>query len=325
MVSVKDTQVNNNLIFDMSSDNNKSFANSFRVLLFYKYVTIDNAKEMMEIHRSVCGVLDLKGRIIIAEEGINGTVEGEFSNTEKYITFIKKDKRFKNMDIKVSNGTGNAFPKLSVKVRNEIVGTKFPKHIDPRKNTARHILADELKKMYENNEDFVVVDMRNDYELASGQFKNTVNIGLKNSRDLVTPEVMEKLRIHKDKKIVAVCTGGVRCEKMASYLVDQGFKNVNQLYNGIHSYMEKFPGQDWLGTLYTFDQRVTMHFGGDRKIIGTCTDCKEETEDYYDMDENYIDENGNKRKIDTHVLLCVLCAEVRGATLHASRKENVLA
>lgn len=299
--------------------------NSFKVLLFYKYVTINNAKEMMELHRAVCEVLDLKGRIIIAEEGINGTVEGSFENTEKYITFIKKDKRFKNMDIKESVGNGNAFPKLSVRVRNEIVGTRFPSHIDPRKGTARHILADDLNKMYKNNEDFVVVDMRNDYELASGQFKNTLDIGLKNSRDLTSDEVMNKLRIHKDKKIVTVCTGGVRCEKMAAYLVDQGFTNVNQLYNGIHSYMEKFPGDDWLGTLYTFDQRVTMHFGGDREIIGECLDCKNKTEDYYDIYEDYKDKNGNDRKKDTHVLLCESCAVARGAIKHASRKESVLA
>ncbi len=309
----------------MSLENNKSFANSFRVLLFYKYLTIDNAKELMEIHRSVCGVLDLKGRIIIAEEGINGTVEGSFENTEKYITFIKKDKRFKNMDIKLSVGTGHAFPKLSVRTRDEIVGTKFPKHIDPRKNTARHILADDLNKMYKNNEDFVVVDMRNDYELASGQFKNTIDIGLKNSRDLVTNEVMNKLRIHKDKKIVTVCTGGVRCEKMAAYLVDQGFTNVNQLYNGIHSYMEKYPGKDWLGTLYTFDGRVTMDFGGNREIIGKCIDCENKTEDYYDIYEDYKDKEGNARKKDTHVLLCTICAENRGAVKHASRKEAILA
>lgn len=293
---------------------------NFRVLLFYKYVTIENAKEMMEIHRSVCEVLDLKGRIIIAEEGINGTVEGGFSNTEKYITFIRKDKRFKNMDIKLSESSGNSFPKLSVRVRDEIVGTHFSKHIDPRKKIARHIIADDLKKMYENNEDFIIVDMRNDYELASGQFKNTIDIGLTNSRDLVTDKVMDKLRIHKDKKIVAVCTGGVRCEKMATYLVDQGFSNVSQLYNGIHSYMEKYPGQDFLGTLYTFDGRVTMDFGGDRKIIGKCANCKVETETYYDMNEIKENEKGERSKAGTHLLFCDVCAEARGASLHASRK-----
>lgn len=302
----------------------KNTLSNYKVLLFYKYVTINNAKEMMELHRAVCNVLDLKGRIIIAEEGINGTVEGTYENTRKYIEYIKQDKRLKKMDIKESEGNGNSFPKLSVRIRDEIVGTKFPKHIDPRKNTARHILADDLNKMYENNEDFVVVDMRNNYELASGKFKNTLDIGLKNSRDLTSGEVMNKLRIHKDKKIVTVCTGGVRCEKMSAYLVDQGFTNVNQLYNGIHSYMEKFQGENWLGTLYTFDQRVTMHFGGDREIIGVCIDCNNKTEDYYDIYENYIDKKGNDRKKDTHVLLCEACANGRGAIKHASRKENTL-
>jgi UPF0176 protein len=166
--------------------------------------------------------------------------------------------------------------------------------------------------------------MRNDYELASGQFKNTIDIGLKNSRDLVNSEVMEKLRVHKDKKIVAVCTGGVRCEKMAAYLVDQGFTNVSQLYNGIHSYMEKFPGKNWLGTLYTFDQRVTMHFDGDREIFGKCIDCSASSENYYDIYEDHMDVNNKLNKKDKHVLLCADCALKRNAAMHASRKELVM-
>ncbi len=296
-----------------------------RVLLFYKYTRIEDPKSLMDIERSVCEVLNLKGRIIIAEEGINGTLEGTYDNTEKYIRHLKKDKRFKHMDIKESVGNGNAFPKLSVKVKPEIVSTKLPKHLDPSKKTARHILADEMYKMYRNDEDFVVVDMRNDYELASGYFKNTVDIGLKNSRDLNSEEVMSKLRVHKDKKIITVCTGGVRCEKMAAYLVDQGFTDVNQLYNGIHSYMEKFPGEDWLGTLYTFDQRVTMDFGGDRVKVGKCAECKAPSETYYDIYENYVDNvSGRDRVKDTHVLMCGGCATTRGASKHASRKELVM-
>jgi UPF0176 protein len=293
-------------------------------LLYYKYIEIDNAKEMCELHRAVCEVLDLKGRIIIAEEGINGTVEGSIENTQKYIDYIKKDKRFKNMDIKESEGKGNAFPKLSVRVREEIVSTKLPKHIDPIKNPVRHILPTEMKKWYDTEKDFIVIDMRNDYELASGYFKNTIDIGLKNSRDLNSPEIIEKLKIHKDKTIITTCTGGVRCEKMAAFLVDQGFKDVQQLHNGMHAYMEKYPGEDYVGTLYTFDQRVTMDFGGDRKVIGRCTDCNSSTETYYDIYENYIDTNGRDRKKDTHVLLCDSCAVARGAEKHASRKENVL-
>ncbi len=296
----------------------------YRVLLYYKYVKIENPREMMELHRAVCEVLDLKGRIIIAEEGINGTVEGTVENTEKYIDFIKKDKRFKNMDIKESEGNGNAFPKLSVRARDEIVSTKLPAHIDPVKNPVKYIMPHEMKKMYKEEKEFVVIDMRNDYELASGYFKNTIDIGLKNSRDLTSPEIMEKLKIHKDKTIITTCTGGVRCEKMAAFLVDQGFSDVQQLHNGMHAYMEKYPGQDYVGTLYTFDQRVTMDFGGDREIAGKCVDCKSETETYYDIYEDYVDVNGKDKKKDTHVLLCDNCAASRGAEKHASRKESVM-
>jgi UPF0176 protein len=296
----------------------------YRVLLYYKYVKIDNPKEIMDLHRAVCEVLDLKGRIIIAHEGINGTVEGSVENTQKYINYIKKDKRFKNMDIKESEGNGNAFPKLSVRVRDEIVSTKLPAHIDPVKNPVRHIQAAEMKKWYDDGKEFVVIDMRNDYELASGYFKNTADIGLKNSRDLTSPEVMEKLKIHKDKTIITTCTGGVRCEKMAAFLVDQGFKDVQQLYNGMHAYMEKYPGENYLGTLYTFDQRVTMDFGGDREVIGKCTDCNTGTETYYDIHEKHVDKNGDEIKKETHILLCKSCATIRGAEKHASRKENVL-
>jgi UPF0176 protein len=120
--------------------------------------------------------------------------------------------------------------------------------------------------------------MRNDYEFRSGHFKNSVNPKLGNSRDL--PEVMPRLSPLKNKTVLTVCTGGVRCEKLSAYLMSEGFTDVYQLDSGIHSYMEKYPGQDYLGTLYTFDQRLTMDFGGDREIVGTCHFCEAKTESY---------------------------------------------
>jgi len=287
----------------------------YRVLLFYKYTTITDTSTLMERERSVCEVLNLKGRIIIAEEGINGTVEGSFEDTEKYIAHLKSDKRFKNMNIKESDGIGNAFPRLSVRVRKEIVGTKFPDHIDPRKNTGKYLDPSEFNKWYREDKDFVVVDMRNDYELASGVFDKTVDLGLKNSRDL--PAAIEKLKIHKDKTLVTVCTGGVRCEKMSAYLLDQGFENVWQLHNGMHGYMEKFPGEDFKGTLYTFDGRVTMHFGdgekAKREIVGKCKKCGVASETYYD-----IHEDGKRIGADSHVILCDDCAKVSDVVQHRS-------
>lgn len=252
----------------------------YRVLLFYKYVDIENPAAMMDRERSVCQVLNIKGRIIVAQEGINGTVEGTVEDTEKYIAHLRGDKRFRDMYIKESEGNGKAFPRLSVKVKPEIVSTKFPSHINPRKRTGKYLQPHDLKKMYDQNDDFVVVDMRNDYEIASGYFEKTVNPGLVSSRDLAKPEVIEKLKIHKDKKIVTVCTGGVRCEKMSAYLLDQGFENVFQLHNGMHGYMEKYPGQNFKGTLFTFDDRKVMDWGGDREIVGKCYKCDAATEQY---------------------------------------------
>ena len=223
-------------------------------------------------------MLGLTGRIIIAEEGINVTLEGNRSMIRKYKEHILSDKRFRDINIKTSAGTGTAFPRMSIKIKPEIVATKLPASVDPRKQTAKYLPAHELKKWYEEDKDFIVVDMRNDYEVASGYFDKTVNPKLKASRDL--PQAVEKLKIHKDKTVVTVCTGGVRCEKMSAYLLDQGFKDVYQLHNGMHTFMEKYPGEHFNGTLYTFDNRVTMHWGGERKIVGTCSLCSSQTENY---------------------------------------------
>lgn len=255
----------------------------YEVLLFYKYTPITDTHTLFEREKAVCELLGLRGRIIIAEEGINGTLEGTLEATEKYKKHILSDKRFRMMNIKTSVGTGSAFPRLSVRIRKEIVSTQFPESINPRKQTGKYLPAHELKKWYEDDKDFVVIDMRNDYEINSGYFEKTVNPGLTASREL--PSAVEKLRVHKDKTVVTVCTGGVRCEKMSAYLLDQGFKDVYQLHNGMHDFMEKYPGEHFKGTLFTFDNRITMDWGGDREIVGKCYVCNASTEQYQNCDD----------------------------------------
>lgn len=251
---------------------------NYQVLLFYKYITIDNPKNLKEDYKKLCEKFKLKGRTIIAEEGINSTLEGSVGNTEKFLKEFLKDKRFKDIHIKRSRGTGKSFPKLSVKVKSEIVTTRLPKVIDPRIKTAPRISSLELNKWYKNKKDFVVVDMRNSYEYVSGHFKNSIDPGMDASREL--PKKIKKLNNIKDKTLLTVCTGGVRCEKMSAYLMYKGFKDVYQLDGGIHSYIEKYPAKNFLGTLYTFDERTTMDFGGKREIVGTCKRCNRKTEDY---------------------------------------------
>ncbi len=268
------------------------------VLLFYKYVTISDPDALVLWVRERAQKYGLLGRCLVASEGINGTFEGLSEDAEAFAAEILQLDLFADMNIKRSRGTGAAFPKLAVRRRNEIVGTRFSKEdADPEHKAAPHIKPEELKVLYEEQADFVVVDMRNDYEFASGHFRGSIDPGLRAARDL--PDALSKLEPYKNKKVVTVCTGGVRCEKMAAYLMNNGFSDVSQLENGIHAYMEKYPGEDFLGTLYTFDQRVVMDFGGLRQKIGKCYLCQGETERYVNC-ANYV--------CHLHFLVCDGCA-----------------
>lgn len=274
------------------------------VLLFYKYVTIQDPHALAAWVREEAQRRHLLGRCLVSEEGINGTFEGLDGDAEAFANDLLSQESLRDMNIKRSRGTGAAFPKLSVRVRKEIVGTRFSKEeADPEKKTAPHIKPEELKTLYESQADFVVIDMRNDYEYASGHFKGSIDPGLSAARDL--PQALPKLEPYKNKKVITVCTGGVRCEKMSAYLLSHGFTDVSQLENGMHAYMEKYPGEDFLGTLYTFDQRVVMDFGGPREIIGKCYHCKATTERYVNC-ANYV--------CHRHFLVCDACADEQGRT-----------
>lgn len=279
-----------------------------QVLLFYKYVTIEDPEAFAAEVRALATKHELFGRALIAEEGINATLEGSPENTEAFAAELLKDQRLADIQIKRSEGDGTAFAKLVVKVREQIVGTRFPKDkVDPRVQTAPRISAEQLKEWFENGEDFTIVDMRNDYEFKSGHFKGSVNPGLENSRDL--PEALPKLEPLKKKKVLTVCTGGIRCESMSAYLMSEGFEDVYQLENGMHGYMEKYPGEDFLGTLYTFDRRKVMDFGGDREVIGTCHRCEAKTETYA---------NCGNDLCHLHFLICEDCTTEKGTFCSAA-------
>ncbi len=274
--------------------------NKFQILLYYKYANIENPELEMTRQRAFCEALDLKGRIIVAHEGINGTIEGTLENTEKYVSWMKSDRRFKNIHWKKSSGIGDAFPRLSVKVRKEIVSLHLHEQedINPNVLTGVHLKPAELRKWYEQGKEFYIVDMRNDYELQVGKFENTVFPGLKNFRDL--REKLEDIENLKDKTVLTVCTGGVRCEKASGLLKREGFKDVYQLDGGMVSYMEKYPGKDFKGSLYVFDKRKVMHFEDPDKheIIGRCVKCEKPSERYV---------NCFYPQCHDHVIVCENC------------------
>ncbi|MDQ5954616.1 MAG: tRNA uridine(34) hydroxylase [Patescibacteria group bacterium] len=261
--------------------------NEYQVLLYYKYVAIDIPEKVRNDHRMLCESLGLKGRIIIASEGINGTVEGTTENTEKYIEEMEKSEYFKGIIYKKSAGTGSAFPKLSIKVRPEIVTVKIP-GLNPNQITGKYLSADELHQWYEDGKEFYIVDMRNDYEYISGFFEGYIPSGIHNFYDL--PQVLPKIEHLKNKTVVTVCTGGIRCEKASGFLVANGFSDVYQLKDGIQTYMEKYPNKHFKGKLYVFDNRLTLAFNTDspeHEIVGKCMHCQVSCDTYvncaYDM------------------------------------------
>jgi UPF0176 protein len=252
---------------------------NFQVLLYYKYIEIVDPEEVRIQQKVYCEEFNLKGRIIIATEGINGTIEGKTTDTEKYITMMQKSSLFKGIKFKKSVGSGNAFRKLIVRVRPEVVTARIP--VDPSIITGKYVTAEELHVWIENKKEIYIVDMRNDYEYISGHFENFIPSGIHNFFDL--PDVLPKLAHLKDKTIVTVCTGGIRCEKASGFLLMNGFKDVYQLQDGIQTYMEKYPNEHFLGKLYVFDNRLTIGFNTQdpkHKIVGRCMECNKPSDRY---------------------------------------------
>ncbi len=255
----------------------------FTVLLFYKYTPVENPEVLMDNQRTYCREHNLRGRIIIATEGINGTLEGRTADIEAYVEWFKSQQQFFDVHFKYSAGDGTTFPKLSVKVRSEIVAGRLGEwDVKPWEMTGKYLTPEELHTWIESGKKFYFVDMRNSYEHEVGHFKGSIFAPMQTFTDL--PNVLPLLaNIKPDETIVTVCTGGVRCEKASGFLVKNGFKNVFQLYGGIVSYMEKYPGEDFLGSLYTFDQRIVMAFNYDdpeRVIVGRCKVCDKPSEMY---------------------------------------------
>lgn len=251
----------------------------YTIILFYKFTPINDPDVLRDTHFKKASEIGLKGRMLIAHEGVNGTFEGTQAQVDAYIDFVHADPRFADVLFKQSPGTGNAFPKLTIKVRDEVV-TLGKTYDNVTELTAKELPAEELQNWYKNGEDFVVLDLRNDYEIACGKFEGTIDPRLQNFRDL--PEKLKDLEYLKNKKVVTVCTGGIRCEKATCLMKEEGFENLYQLKDGIHTYMAKYPGEHFKGTLFVFDNRMTTDVVDtpNKEIIGRCEFCGIASENY---------------------------------------------
>lgn len=260
-------------------------------------MTLENPDAFRDEQKKLVASLGMKGRMLIAKEGINGTFEGTAEAVETYKKSFAENPLFADMKFKESEGTGHAFSRIEIKVREEVV-TLGAGEFDIRKETAYEMPAEELEALYESGEDFVVLDLRNDYEIAVGQFDKTVHPKLRNFRDL--PEKIANIAHLKDKKVVAVCTGGIRCEKATCLLKREGFTDIAQLKDGIHTYMQKFPKKHFKGSLFVFDNRMTTPVveTPEREVIGACVFCGVKCEDFY---------NDDSTRPSTKLICCSSC------------------
>lgn len=249
----------------------------FQTLLYYCYSPIENAEQFAADHLKFCKSLNLVGRIIVADEGLNGTVSGTAEACEAYMDAVHADPRFAKTDFKIDEVDEPSFIKMHCRYKSEIVhsGLRDPNVIDPSKQTGKHLEPAEFLAM-KDQEDVVILDVRSDYEHNLGRFKNAVTLDIENFREF--PEKINELAQYKDKKILTYCTGGIKCEKASALLLKEGFKDVYQLHGGIIKYGKEVGGKDFEGKCYVFDNRVAVDVNTvNPVIVSTCYNCGKTT------------------------------------------------
>ena len=251
----------------------------YQILLFYCYTKINNPEKFREKHHFFCIENNIRGRIIISSEGINGTVSGKIEDCEKYMNNFKKNKLFKDLEFKIDNYNSNAFQKLHVRLKNEIVNSGI-KNVDVTKEKGKYIEPSEFKEILINEpKDTIILDVRSNYEHEIGKFKNAITLDLENFRFFSDKIVEIEKAIDKSKKVITYCTGGIKCEKASSFLIKKGFKNVYQLHGGIIKYGIEEGGENFHGKCYVFDNRIVKDINKiNPTVISKCLVTGEKTD-----------------------------------------------
>ena len=255
-----------------------------KIVLFYGFTPLSDPEAIKLWQRALCEKLSLKGRIIISRDGINATVGGDIKDLKQYLKTTREYPGFKDMDIKWSDSTGDDFPRLSVKAREEIVSFGAPGELKVDENGVvgggTHLKPEELHELVaakeSKGEEVIFFDGRNAFEAQIGKFKNAIVPDVDTTHDFIKELDSGKYDDLKDKPVVTYCTGGIRCEVLSSLMVNRGFTEVYQMDGGIVRYGETFKDKGlWEGSLYVFDKRMHMEFSDEAKEIGHCIRCNQ--------------------------------------------------
>lgn len=243
------------------------------VCALYKFVTLDDYRELRDPLLAEMTRLEVKGTILLAHEGLNGTIAGTRAGIDGVLAWLNADPRIAGIVYKETFENSNPFYRTKVKLKKEIV-TMGVDGIDPKHIVGTYVKPQDWNALI-SRDDVVLIDTRNDYEYEVGTFKGAVNPNTKTFREL--PQfVAENLDPAKHKKVAMFCTGGIRCEKSTAYLKEQGFEEVYHLEGGILKYLEDVPEEDtlWEGECFVFDNRVTVNHQLEKGQYDACHACR---------------------------------------------------
>ena len=243
------------------------------ICALYKFTRLDDFEEIQDPLKLFLDSLNIRGTLLLAREGVNGTIAGDNDSIMKSLDYLQKDKRLVGLEYKFSYSEKPPFKRLKVKLKKEIV-TLGVSNIDPTFSSGTYVKPADWNELI-NDPDVVLIDTRNNYEFEIGSFKGSINPNTETFRQFpaYTKNNLEKYR---DKKIAMFCTGGIRCEKSTAYLKSKGFENVFHLQGGILKYLEEVKEDDslWEGECFVFDDRVAVKHNLELGKYDQCHACR---------------------------------------------------
>lgn len=242
------------------------------IATFYKFVSLPDFADKKIIILSYCQAQSIKGTILLAKEGINGTIAGEHDNIASVLRFLRSDPRLADLEHKESEADTAPFERMKVRLKPEIVTLGLPE-VDPNQQVGTYVSPEDWNQLI-NDPEVTVIDTRNDYEVNIGTFQTAENPQTESFRQF--PDYVQKnLDPTKHKKVALFCTGGIRCEKASSFMLSQGFEQVYHLKGGILKYLEEVPTEEslWKGECFVFDERVAVRHGLEEGTYEKCVSC----------------------------------------------------
>ena len=252
----------------------------------YRFVDLPDRDNIRDPMLEQCLKLNLKGSILLSQNGINFFLAGTQPSVDAFLQYLELDERFIGIDLKISYTDYQPFRRMLVKRKKEIISLGLD-GIRPSDFTGPHISPTEFKRMLDDEEDIVILDTRNDYEIRIGAFEGAIDLDIQSFRNF--PEAIETLpEEYKSKTFVMYCTGGIRCEKASAVMLNAGFEDVRQLDGGILAYLQEYGELHWNGDCFVFDQRVAVDHNLRESKVEMCFKCREPLSQDQQQSPDYI-------------------------------------